>query len=608
MTGRNDAIGHLFHPKNVVLVGASDRPGHWSQRVYDNLKRFGFAGKVFPVNPNRNDIWGTPCYPKLDALPETPDHLAIFTPAETTIKILEDGGAAGARSATVYAAGFGEGGDPDGRKRGAQLRAAIERTGIAVIGPTCMGVACGAAKFATVPDKSLQQPMPSPVAIAVQSGAMATVDQPRHQRSRAEDRLSRLLRQPARLQDFRLHRLLRHAAGAARHPLLYRGRARRRAFPRSGAARPRQRENRRGGEGRGVRNLARRGAGAYRLARRQRGGVRCRCRQRRRHPLQFVRGRHRGGRIPRPPSLATRPQHRTDVQFRRAAQPHHRGRRACRRDPRHIVECHRGIARRDPRAAEGLQSARHHPHHSGEAIHGLPRHAGRRARGRHRAGRRGPADRQQRGSPARQSPVDRRHLAARRKLSARPSPCSRRCWPARPTTAGRCASKSRTCRCCAAPSARCGSSMRWRAPPRVRSTPAHLSRRRPIRSSSAAGAPAPRRSMARPRSTRSNSKALLAEFGIPLPPERLVADARRSGGGGAGDRLPGRAQGGVGGAAAQERRRPRVPQPHGCRRRAASRRRHRGPRKLAARDARRYAGREAGRRRNRGRARRAARR
>ena len=171
----NDAIGHLFHPNNVVLVGASDRPGHWSQRVYDNLKRFGFAGKVFPVNPNRNDIWGTPCYPKLDALPETPDHLAIFTPAETTIKILEDGGAAGARSATVYAAGFGEGGDPEGRKRGAQLREAIARSGMAVIGPTCMGVACGAAKFATVPDESLQQPMPSPVAIAVQSGAMATV-------------------------------------------------------------------------------------------------------------------------------------------------------------------------------------------------------------------------------------------------------------------------------------------------------------------------------------------------------------------------------------------------------------------------------------------------
>ncbi|MPZ37956.1 MAG: hypothetical protein GEU95_07805 [Rhizobiales bacterium] len=174
-SGRNDAIGHLFHPKNVVLVGASDRPGHWSQRVHDNLKRFCFAGKVFPVNPNRNEIWGAPCYPKLDALPEAPDHIAIFTPAETTLTILADGGAAGARSATVYAAGFGEGGDPEGRKRGARLREAIERTGIAVIGPTCMGVACGAANFSTVPDESLQPLMPGPVAIAVQSGAMATV-------------------------------------------------------------------------------------------------------------------------------------------------------------------------------------------------------------------------------------------------------------------------------------------------------------------------------------------------------------------------------------------------------------------------------------------------
>jgi acyl-CoA synthetase (NDP forming) len=172
---KNDAIECLFHPNNVVLVGASDRPGHWSQRVYDNLKRFGFPGKVYPVNPNRSEIWDAPCYPKLGALPEKPDHIAIFTPAETTLTILQDGGAAGARSATIYAAGFGEGGDPDGRKRGAQLRDAIERTGIAVIGPTCMGVACGAANFSTVPDESLQPLQPGPVAIAVQSGAMATV-------------------------------------------------------------------------------------------------------------------------------------------------------------------------------------------------------------------------------------------------------------------------------------------------------------------------------------------------------------------------------------------------------------------------------------------------
>jgi acetyltransferase len=170
--GKTSAIARLFHPDNVVLVGASDRPGHWSGRVWDNLRRFGYAGRVFPVNPNRSEIWGAPCFPKLDALPEAPDHLAIFTPAETTVQILRDGGAAGAASATLYAASFGEGGDADGLRRAVSLREVLGSTGITAIGPGCMGVACGAARFATIPDETLQELAPSPVAIAVQSGAL----------------------------------------------------------------------------------------------------------------------------------------------------------------------------------------------------------------------------------------------------------------------------------------------------------------------------------------------------------------------------------------------------------------------------------------------------
>jgi acyl-CoA synthetase (NDP forming) len=172
--GQSDAIGRLFHPKNVVLVGASDRPGHWSERVWGNLRRFGYGGRVFPVNPNRQEIWGAPCFSDLAALPEPPDHLAIFTPADTTVRILQEGGNARAHSATVYAAGFGEGGNPEGQRRGAQLREVIAETGITVIGPVCMGAACGAARFASVPDETLQELAPGPVAIAVQSGAMAT--------------------------------------------------------------------------------------------------------------------------------------------------------------------------------------------------------------------------------------------------------------------------------------------------------------------------------------------------------------------------------------------------------------------------------------------------
>ena len=78
MESRHAAIARLFHPRNVVLVGTSDRPDHWSRRVWDNLKRFGFAGRVMPVNPNRSEIWGVPCFRGLAALPEAPDHLVLF--------------------------------------------------------------------------------------------------------------------------------------------------------------------------------------------------------------------------------------------------------------------------------------------------------------------------------------------------------------------------------------------------------------------------------------------------------------------------------------------------------------------------------------------------
>jgi acetyltransferase len=168
----NNAIARLFHPNSVVLVGASDRPGHWSRRVFDNLRRFGFAGRVFPVNPGRADIWGVPCFPTLAALPEAPDHLAIFTPADVTLRVLRDSGAAGAQSATVYAAGFGEGGHAEGVRLGAELRKVLADTGLIIVGPTCMGVACGASRFATIPDETLQALAPSPVAVVVQSGAM----------------------------------------------------------------------------------------------------------------------------------------------------------------------------------------------------------------------------------------------------------------------------------------------------------------------------------------------------------------------------------------------------------------------------------------------------
>ena len=164
----------LFDPRNVVLVGASDRPGHWSSRVWANLPRFGFKGSVFPLNPKRRGIFGSRCYATLEDLPEPPDHLALFVPADATLEMLDAGGRLGARSATLYAAGFGEGGDRDGAARAERLREILLRHAIAAAGPNCMGLACGRSGLVTIADETLQPLGLGPVAVLTQSGMLTS--------------------------------------------------------------------------------------------------------------------------------------------------------------------------------------------------------------------------------------------------------------------------------------------------------------------------------------------------------------------------------------------------------------------------------------------------
>ena len=129
----------LLNPKNVVIIGATDKPGNWPQRVWRNLSRYGYKGAVFPYNPTRDAVWDTRCYRSFADLPEKPDHLVVLAPAKAVPNLLRDAAAAGARSATVMTSGFEESTEADGRALADDLRHAITTTGLAVSGPNCLG-------------------------------------------------------------------------------------------------------------------------------------------------------------------------------------------------------------------------------------------------------------------------------------------------------------------------------------------------------------------------------------------------------------------------------------------------------------------------------------
>jgi acetyltransferase len=168
--GKVDA---LLNPRNIVILGASDTPGNWSQRVWRNVHRYRFPGPVYPLNPRRDQIWDTRCYRSFAALPETPDHVVVVIPAASVPDALIEASRAGARSATVLTAGFAESTDPSAGALSTRLKAVIAQTGLAVSGPNCFGNLHARASLMTMPDDRLQRIANGPVAIIGQSGGLS---------------------------------------------------------------------------------------------------------------------------------------------------------------------------------------------------------------------------------------------------------------------------------------------------------------------------------------------------------------------------------------------------------------------------------------------------
>ena len=172
---RIEGVRALLSPRNVAIVGASDRLGSWSKTVWASLTRTGFAGPIYPINPRSATVWGDKvCYPDFMALPEAPDHVVILVPGGAVVETIREAGRAGARSATIFSSGFGEGGDASGQRLGRDLRAAIIESGLAVSGPNCLGNLAAPSSFMTLTDRRITELRRGPIAIFGQSGGIVT--------------------------------------------------------------------------------------------------------------------------------------------------------------------------------------------------------------------------------------------------------------------------------------------------------------------------------------------------------------------------------------------------------------------------------------------------
>jgi acyl-CoA synthetase (NDP forming) len=66
-------IQAFLDPKSVAVIGASDNPNKVGGRPIHYMKKFGFKGDIYPINPVRSEIQGIKAYPDIKSIGSIPD-------------------------------------------------------------------------------------------------------------------------------------------------------------------------------------------------------------------------------------------------------------------------------------------------------------------------------------------------------------------------------------------------------------------------------------------------------------------------------------------------------------------------------------------------------
>jgi acetyl coenzyme A synthetase (ADP forming)-like protein len=163
------SIRWVLEPRSVAVIGASHERGTIGYHLFLNLLAGGFAGPVYPVNPNAAHVASVSTYPTVLDVPGEVDLAVVVVPAPAVPEVVDQCAAKGVRGLVVISAGFSEIG-PEGAALEREVLQRARRGGMRLVGPNCLGVANTAVGLnATF---SPRRPRPGRVAFQSQSGAL----------------------------------------------------------------------------------------------------------------------------------------------------------------------------------------------------------------------------------------------------------------------------------------------------------------------------------------------------------------------------------------------------------------------------------------------------
>jgi acyl-CoA synthetase (NDP forming) len=135
---REHFLQKFLYPESVAIVGASRNPWRPNHNILVNLVNLGFKGRVYPINPETNEILGLKTYPDLRSIEGPIDLAVVAVPYNLTPGILQECVEKGIKRVTIVAGGFSETGEA-GKRVQKEIAALLKQNGVRAIGPNALG-------------------------------------------------------------------------------------------------------------------------------------------------------------------------------------------------------------------------------------------------------------------------------------------------------------------------------------------------------------------------------------------------------------------------------------------------------------------------------------